>query len=275
VDQYANGLLPAVAACRELFPNRARRLVTDFAALLLEGNLTIIDADGERTRFGDLRARSGFGLNSIAQITSFAAFALAAELDRDPRWSQARDRRRDRYRVVARGRTTNVRILGITNNSNDLMAWNLYRVAVPLARRTGDPALADLRHGMHRAWLRVRPDRNPYFAGVLCAVEPESCDREALRESREILVRFPLNKRRLEHRPALAQLPRALLPGRKWRPRARALVPMELRPPSSLEWKSSPYRVTGGISPNIEYTGIDYLAAYWLHRWVDRELQRP
>jgi hypothetical protein len=275
VDQYANGLLPATSECRALFPARTRRLVSDFAAHLLEHGLQIVDADGARTRFGDLRARSGFGLNSLAQLTAYAAFALAAELDPDPRWSAERDRRRDRYRVAARGRTTNVRILGITNHSNDLMAWNLYRVLIPLAGRTGDPALVDLRHGMHRAWLRVRGDRNPYFTGVFCSVEPESCDREALREAREILVRFPLEKRKVEPSSELGQVPLSLIPGRKWRRHALEPVPMELRPPSSLEWKSSPYRLARGVDPSIEYTGVDYLAAYWLHRDLERQVEGP
>jgi hypothetical protein len=274
VDQYANGLLPAASACRALFPARAGRLVTDFASHLLDNGLQIVDADGRRTRFGDLRARSGFGLNSIAQLTAYAALALAAELDPDPRWAAARDRRRDRYRVAARGRTTNVRVLGVTNHSNDLMAWNLYRVLIPLARRTRDPALADLRHGMHRTWLRVRRDRNPYFVGVLCSVEPESCDLGDLVQAREILVHFPLEKRRVERPPGLDQLPLRLLPGRKWRRLAREVVPMELRSPSSLEWKSSPYRVRRGVNPGIEYTGVDYLAAYWLHREVEKRIER-
>ncbi len=274
VDQYANGLLPAASECRGLFPARARRLVTDFAAHLLEHDLQLLDADGRRTRFGDLSADSGFGLNSIAQLTAYAAFALSAELDPDPRWAAARDERRDRYRVAARGRTTNVRVLGITNHSNDLMAWNLYRVLIPLARRTEDPALADLRHGMHRTWLRVRPDRNPYFVSVFCSVEPESCDLEALAEAREVLVRFPLEKRKVAPAPELGQLPLALLPGRKWQRLAREPVPMELRPPSSLEWKSSPHRLARGVDPSIEYTGIDYLSAYWLYREVEKRFER-
>ena len=265
-DQYANGLLPAAAECRDLFPERSRRLIVDFAAHLSETGLRIVDPDGRPTRFGDLRPSAGLGFNSIAQLTAYAAFALAAEVDPDPRWSRTRDRLRDRERVVARSRTTNVRLLGITNFSNDLMAWNLYRVLIPLAHRTRSPELPDLRHGMHRTWLRVRRDRNPYFALLLCTVEPESCDADALLEARDTLARFPLEKRKLAPSPELAALPRRLLPGRKRRPHARVPVPIELRPVSSLEWKSSPYRVTGATDPRTEYTGVDFLAAYWLLR---------
>jgi hypothetical protein len=274
VDQYANGLLPAAAECRGLFPDRVRRLVVDFAEHLLEHDLRIVDPDGRRTRFGDLTPGSGYGLNSIARLTAYATFALAAELDPDPRWDETRDRLRDRDRVVARSRTTNVRIFGITNHSNDLMAWNLYRVLVPLARRTDDPALGDLRHGMWRTWLRVRPDGNPYFVAVHCTVDPGACDRNAFADGRETLRRFPLEKRKVAHDPALDRVPRAILPGRKFRRRARHPVPIELRPPSSFEWKSSPYRVSGGVAPTVEYTGLDYLAAYWLYRDAELQLDR-
>lgn len=263
-DQYANGLLPAAWECRRLFPERTRRLAVDFATRLYEDDFRLIDPDGRRTRFGDLSWRSGLGLNSIAQLTGYAAFALAAALDPDPRFPQVRDALRDRRRVVARARRTNLRVLGITNHSNDMMAWHLYRVLVPLARETADPALADLRHGMKRAWLRVRPDGNAYFAALHCRIEPQTCDRGALAAAVALLRAFPLEKRRLPAPPELARVPRRLLPGRKGKRLARDPVPIAWRPASSFEWKSSPYRVEETPAPGIEYTGLDYLAAYWV-----------
>lgn len=275
VDQYANGLLPAAWACRDLYPERSRRLVVGFAEHLLTHDLRIVDPDGRRTRFGDLSPDSGYGLNSIAQLTAYATFALSEEMDPRPAWRRARVLLRDRERVPARGRTTNVRVLGITNFSNELMSWNLYRVLIPMARRSGDPALPDLRHGIMRTWLRVRPDGNPYFIAVLCHVEPTECTPQLLAEARGVLERFPVEKRKLAPSARLRTLPRALLPGRKWRPRARHPVPMEIRPASSLEWKSSPYRLEAGTAPNIEYSGVDFLAAYWLLRSAEARLREP
>jgi hypothetical protein len=268
MDQYANGLVSAVWACRGAYPREVAGLVRDAAAHLLANGMKLVDPDGEVTRFGDLSRRSGAGFNSIAQLTGYAIFALAAQLDDDVRWADQVERLRNRDRVPARSRTTNLRVFGITNYSNDLMAWNLHRVLVQLARETGDPALPDLRHGMYRSWLRVRGDGNPYFAASFCRVEPRDCDWRALREGRELLERFPLEKRKVAPTPELSRLPRRWLPGRKGRPQARRRVPIELRPPSSLEWKSSPYRLTGGTSPETEYTGLDFLAAYWLYRRV-------
>ncbi len=265
-DQYANGLVPAVGLCRRLFPERARALAVDAASHLLAHDFELTDPDGQRTRYGDLSWNSGLGFNSIAQLTSYAIVSLAAELAPDqPRFSETRDRLRDHYRVVARAGLTNLRVFGITSHSNDLMAFDLYRVLLPLARETGDPAEADLRYGLWRAWLRVRQDQNAYFDLVFCSLEPEACDASTLDRARAQLEAFPLEKRSLGANEAALRLPTRLMPGRKWKRLARELVPIELRPASSFEWKSSPYRIHAHANPNSEYTGLDYLVAYWLY----------
>ena len=264
-DQYANGLVLAVGLCRRVFPERARRLAVDAAEHLVTHGYQLTDPDGKTTRYGDLSWHSGLGFNAIAQLTSYAIVSLAAALDPDPRWAQERDRLRDHYRVVARARFTNLRIFGITGHSNDLMAFDLYRVLVPLARETHDSALADLRAGLWRAWLRVEPDHNAYFTLVFCELEPGSCPSARLADAHESLVEFPLEKRKLASPPELAALPTRWLPGRGFTDLARDLVPMRLRPVSSFEWKSSPYRVTESVDPRTEYTGVDYLVAYWLY----------
>ncbi len=265
MDQYANGLLPAVGLCAEHFPARARALIVASAGHLLAHGMHLTDPDGRPTRFGDLSASSGFGFNSLAQLTGYAVFALAAALDPDRRWESQRDRLRDDDKVVARAQRTNLRVFGITNTSNDLMAWNLYRVLVPLMRRSNDPALPDLLRGMRRTWRRVRGDRNAYFTLVYCRLEPEGCDATLLETARDQLAAFPQNKRKIAPPAALAELPKRLLPGRKWRRQARDPVPMQLRPVSSFEWKSSPYRLRYSVAPDIEYTGLDFLVAYWLY----------
>ena len=252
--------------CRQLFPERARGLAVAAATHLLDNDFELTDPDGERTRFGDLSWRAGYGFNSIAQLTSYAILSLAAELDaEDPRWLAMRDRLRDQYRAIARARTTNLRVLGITGHSNDLMAFDLYRVLLPLARETGDPAAADLRHGLWRSWLRVREDGNAYFDLVFCSLEPDACDAGLLARARAMLDAFPLEKRKLGPPASSADRPARLLPGRKWKVLAREIVPIEARPASSFEWKSSPYRLHARSSPNTQYTGLDYLVAYWLY----------
>jgi hypothetical protein len=260
VDQYANGLLPAVWECRHHFPERTRKLVTDFAALLARDGMRLYDPDGRQTTYGDLSWRSGYGFNSIFQLTGYAAFAISAELDPNGPWAETRDRLRATYRVPAGARVTNFRVGTLTNFSNDMMAWNL----VPLSRARGDPALADLRHGMHRSWLRVREDENAYFALVLCRIEPEACDPEAVASARRLLEHFPLDKMAVEGEDAVADIPRRWLPGANGKRQARRPVPIELRRPSSYEWKSNPYRVEQYGMLDLEYTGLDYLAAYWL-----------
>jgi hypothetical protein len=270
VDQYANGLLPAAAACARLFPKQSARLVRHFAQHLEQHDMRLVDPDGRTTRYGNLSRFSGLGFNSIFQLAGYAAYALTAELDGDPVAAARRDELRDRQRVVARGRVTNLKVFGITNPSNEMMAFHLYRVLIPLARRSSDPALADLRHGLARAWLRVRSDRNPYFTALFCALEPVDCDAAALADARRILEAFPLEKRRVAPPAALQELPRSWLPGRKLRRMARSWVPIELRPSSSFEWKSSPYRLDYTVDPDSEHTGVDFMAAYWTLRAAEQ-----
>ena len=98
-----------------------------------------------------------------------------------------------------------------------------------------------------------------------CELEPESCPARELTEVHDALADFPAEKRKIGGSAELAALPRRWLPARKWEPEARELVPMRLRPATSFEWKSSPYRVTDVVDPSTEYTGLDYLVAYWLY----------
>jgi hypothetical protein len=266
MDQYANGLLPAVAECREHFPDRVRPMIAAAARGLLDREMHLIDPDGRKTTFGDLSASSGFGLNSIAKLTGYGVVALAAELTGESAFVRERDRLRDDEGVVRSSTITNLRVFGITNFSNDMMAWNLYRVLVPMARRTSDPALTDLERGVSRAWERVADDRNAYYTAVYCQLRPEACTAPLRASILDVLARFPLEKRPLESPAALADVPRAWLPGRKWTRRAAEIVPIELRPVSSLEWKSSPYRIEPRVAPFTQYTGLDYLMVYWLDR---------
>jgi hypothetical protein len=112
--------------------------------------------------------------------------------------------------------------------------------------------------------LRSAPTRIPTRA-LFCVAEPRGCE-PSRSSTRETLGRFPLEKRRLEPDPALAAIPVRWLPERKGARAARSLVPIELRPVSSFEWKSSPYRVEATPAPDVEYTGLDYLAAFWTLR---------
>ena len=263
-DQYANGLIVAIGLCKRLYPERAKRLAVDAASHLLAHDFQLVDPDGRTTTFGDLSWRSGLGWNSIAQLTSYAILSLAAQLDpADPRFLAWRDRLRDEHRVVARARFTNVRLFGLTKPSNDLMAFDLYRVLLPLARETRDTAYADLRAGLWRSWLRVEPDGSPYFALVFCSLDPGGCSAKTLADAHQVLADFPAEKRKVAPARELADLPRRWLPGPK--DLSSDVVPMRLRPASSFEWKSSPYRMTQESQPEIEYCGLDYLVAYWLY----------
>jgi hypothetical protein len=89
-----------------------------------------------------------------------------------------------------------------------------------------------------------------------------------LARARALLEAFPLEKRKLSKHDEVADYSVRLIPGRKWRKLAREIVPIEKRPASSFEWKSSPYRLARHAHPHTEYSGLDYLVAYWLYESV-------
>ena len=97
---------------------------------------------------------------------------------------------------------------------------------------------------------------------MFCSLEPAGCSAATLARAHDVLADFPTEKRKLAPSPELAALPR------RWFPSGLAseVVPMRLRPASSFEWKSSPYRMEQeSAHPEIEYCGLDYLVAYWLY----------
>jgi hypothetical protein len=51
---------------------------------------------------------------------------------------------------------------------------------------------------------------------------------------------------------------------------AKQPVPMRIRPPSNFFWRSNPYEPNGGGDGSRMIPAVDFRAAYWLGRWVQR-----
>jgi hypothetical protein len=117
-----------------------------------------------------------------------------------------------------------------------------------------------------RLWDKVRGEHNAFFAGVHVLA---SGDAEARAELLAALAEFPDAKRRL---PVDLTRPGFGLEARFWKsskglPRAERPPPLYLRPAGSNLWVSDPYALVGSLrGGEAEYSGIDYLLAYWLAR---------
>jgi hypothetical protein len=258
---YACGLGVALALLPEPeIQERIARLAVPLAEHLRRNELRIVDGAGERTTHGDLRARIlGFpvGLNALIALAVAESAAasgdgrLAAELERGgflraARWAQLRPP-------------------GNTKRVNENMA---YVSLLPLLLLQETPErTAALREVEARLWPGVRGEHNAFFAAVH---ELASNDPVARAAARSALLEFPDRK---QDWPVDLTRPGFDLETRAWKsskglPRAERPIPLYLRPAGSNLWVGDPHLMAGSLpdTGQTEYSGVDYLLAYWLAR---------
>jgi hypothetical protein len=259
---YASGLGVALA----VLPDPALRapaaaLARALAAHLHEHELRIVDHDGRRTTYGDLRPRlAGFPIGVHALIALAVARAADTAGAGTELWAT----------LLADGAldaaaTAHWRAPGNTKRVNQNMA---YVALLALLRLEADAARAGaLRAVEARLWESVAGEQNAFFAFVHAAA---SGDPAARAEGVAALHDFPDRKR--DFPVDLTQngfeFERSPWNSSKGEPRARAPLPLYLRPAGSNLWVSDPRLLVGALHKRgeTEYAGIDYLLAYWLAR---------
>lgn len=154
-------------------------------------------------------------------------------------------------------------ILGVPHHGNDFMtligAWAVLETDPP----------PELRHAVHEALRglerRHRHEGNPVLNLLLLR---EGLIEEAERSTRlaqalDTLELYPLDRR-------LVPVDRRDLPGvsRRWLAPTLAshVVPINLRPSSSLFWKSDPHKLVQLAGPEQAHSGVDFLLAWRLYR---------
>jgi hypothetical protein len=280
-DQYAgfvHGLGVALAVSTDpAIRAQVTLLAAAIADHLIDHDLQLIDWDGERTKYGNLRGRI-FGVPiGVNALIVLAAAKTAAEASGAAPY-------RDLYeRLVAEGYPeisywTHFSLFGLGDRDNDNMA---YLALYPLLLMERDERIvAALRRGACRTWRHVRDDRNSFFAFVQASQvgscesdgEPEPGPQDlAARKGREWLFEFP--DRKVAWPVDLTRegfdFPRAFLHTSDGEPRSKQAVPLYLRPLGSSLWNDDPRLLVGRLESHgdIEFAGIDYLVAYWMGRY--------
>jgi len=256
-DQYAGyidglGVTLAVVSDPQI-RSQVAPLAAAIADHLIENDLQIIDFDGERTTYGDLRGRSfGFFPNGINALICLAIAKVAAEGTGEQKHLDFYEQLvQDRYPRIARW--TYFSTLGMGNRDNANMA---YLALYPLLLLEDDQGvIRDVRKGARRTWSQVKNDHNAFFSFVHAAVvgdgdEGKAKGREAIKEFPDSKVVLVLNTRE---------------PG----PKSTRATPLYQRPRSASLWVSDPRRLAGQLVDmgNVGFAGIDYLIAYWLGRY--------
>jgi len=293
-DQYA-GFIHGLGVALHVFDGlgdvevRARigKLAAAIADHLMANDSRIIDADGEMTTFGDLRARAWGFPKGVDALILLAVGKVAAV-------SNASDRYRDFFDDLVSADlprialAAHVGILGGGNRVNDHMG---YLALYPLLLLEKDPSiLADLRRSAYRSWSALRDDHNAFFAFIHAAVVAQTGDLtlddtvsalEARRLGEAALGEFPDAK--VEWPVDLTRegvdWPRAFLNGRDGYPRSQQTLPLYLRARGSSLWVSDPRRLVGRLNRRGEFenAGVDFLVAYWLARYhglIDSDVLR-
>lgn len=259
---YACGLGVALAVLPDPeLRARIARLAGPLAQHLEEHTLRIVDHDGERTTHGDLRPRlAGFPVG----VNALIALAVAKAADAASAGSGLYPSLLAEGALGAAG-TAHWRAPGNTKRVNENMA---YVALLPLVMLEADPALArELREIEARLWRKLAGERNAFFALVHAAASDDAAARAegvaALREFPDEKRDFPVDLTRDGF-----EIERSAWKNSKGEPRARAPLPLYLRPSGSNLWVSDPQLMAGSLRDRGEtqYSGVDYLLAYWLAR---------
>ena len=256
-DQYAGyihglGVALAVVSDAEIRSHIAP-LAAAIADHLIDNDLQIMDWDGKRTTYGDLRGRSfGFIPNGINALICLAIAKVAAESTGEQKYVDFYDKLvQDGYPGITRW--THFATLGTDNRDNANMA---YLALYPLLLLEDDQEVVrDLRKGGRRTWSRVNEDHNAFFSLVHAAVV-EDAD-EGKTKGREAIFEFPDNKIVL------------VLTTREPGPKPTRAAPLYQRPHSASLWVGDTRRLAGHLEDmgNVGFAGIDYLIAYWMGRY--------
>ena len=270
-DQYAGAVLGLGVTLALVEDPEVRRRVAALAAALadqlIDGDMRIVDTDGNVTTHGDLRARVWglpIGVNALISLAIGRVAMTATGEDRHRRlWE----------RLVEEGYPdaaywAHFELFGVGHRVNDHMGYlSIYLLFLLTPTPSAREALRD---SERRSWSHVGADRNAFFALVHATFVEESGESaatqavEALREFPERKIPLPVDLTR----PGF-NFPRTFLNSRKCLPRTTEGLPLHLRPVSSSYWAADPFALVGRLTANgsSEYAGMDYLLAYWMARF--------
>ncbi len=277
-DQYAgyvHGLGVTLAVVRD--PGIRARVAALAAAVadhLIANDLRIIDWDGERTTFGDLRGRQfgvPFGVDALICLSVAKAAAVGTG---DPMYGAFYRRLvREGYLRLSRG----VRLVLL--GKKRVNAHMAYLAIYPLLALETDPQIRlELQATERLMWRAVKDEYNGLFSFVHASVgdwqqelRPGNPASNAARAGRESLRLFPDDKiaRPVDLTRPGFDFPRALFADESCRPQSAVALPPYLRARSSSLWVSNPYRLVDSLGNrgDLEYSGADYLEAYWMARY--------
>jgi hypothetical protein len=241
-DQYC-GALFGLAIYHQLAAPAAVKpevesLVADMVGRILDAGMVINDIDGKPTSWSDMSPQ---GLQEpLYALMGLGFLRVAAAVTGQARFEREYDRLLNEENYATRAIPKN-RWLSDWNFSDDVMAWEMLYHLLLLEKRPAEKAkLAAAADG---AWTLVKGQKRALF-DIVRSITTD--DKELGASAVHQLFLMPADKIEVQGRQ-----------------RATAPVDLNLRPPAWFEWVDNPYESIVGI----EWTGVDYLVAYWMARY--------
>jgi hypothetical protein len=245
-----------------------RAAVDRITSHILDHDYQLVDADGERTRWGWWAPHliwddpDETGLRALHILSHLrVALHMTAETSLRARYQAAYDALVNTHRYHLLTRNQKIMVPGSINHSDDELAFLSF---YPLLRYETDVRLIEVyRQSLERSWRIERPERNPLWNIIYAAASGAAAfDRaETIRTLQEIpMDTIAWTVRNSDRR----DVPIDVAPDRQGRRQALIVLPYDELPMS--KWNGNPFAVDGGNGGRSEDDGGYFLLPYWMGR---------
>lgn len=243
-----------------------RRAVTRIADHLIRHRYSLVDLDGQPTRWGHwgleyFTTAEGKEEQGLRATQLLSHMLVAAHVTGEPRFRDEYRRLIETHRYHERMQTYLAHRLELNYSDEQLAMLSFH----PLFRYERDRALrAHYVRAMDQWWLNIQREDNPLWIYIYAQANPDGAAR--LDRAAHTMARMPLDlvawSARNSHR---LDVPRAPGPDRHRKPQTTRLLPPDER--HVQRWNSNPFELDGGRQGKAEDDGAAYLLPYWFGRY--------
>lgn len=244
---------------------QVRKDITAIADYLMENDYIIIDADGEPTKYSNMRAYIGPVPIGVHAFISLCAIHTAWKASGEEKYRLEYERLKQKNWHKATW-LVKFKVLGQTNHNNDNMGMI---ASYPLLMQEKDPkVLKYYERSINRTWRYVRHEGNALYTSIYLGTGGK--DPQAQEDSLLQLRNFPISKRHYGvNNLGREDIKVSMFKNRKGARRAIYPLPINFRPQTGWAWRDDPYRLKwpGDDQGNTQSAPVDFLLPYWMGRY--------
>ena len=243
-----------------------RRAVTRIADHLIRHRYSLVDLDGQATRWGRwgldyFETAEGQEEQALRATELLSHMLVASHVTGEPRFAAEYRTLVDQHRFHERMQTYLSNRAELNFSDEELAMLSFY----PLFRYERDETLRGYyRRAMDQWWRNIQREDSPLWIYIYAQANPTAA--APLERAAHTLVRMPLDlvtwSARNGHR---LDVPHEREPDRHGRPQTPRLLPPDER--HVQKWNANPFELDGGRGGRAEDDGAAYLLAYWMGRY--------